>query len=80
MKTPTDNRAILILDTMIQPNPVASGEIPNVIKPGKYRFELLLSGDNVKTLRKIWGLEFDKWSDDEGEMLNNHIKIKELKS
>lgn len=74
-----DDKAILILDTMVQPNPTANGKSPNVIPPGKYQFELLLSGDNVKTLRKKWELEFDKWSYDENEMLNNNIKIREIK-
>jgi len=79
LKFQNGNKAILLLDTMVQPNPVADGEIPNVIKPGKYQFELLLSGDNVKALRKKWELEFEKWSDDESKMLNSNIKIKEVK-
>lgn len=74
----TNNQAVLILDTMVQPNPVARGEIPNVIKPGKYCFELLLSGDNAKSIRKRWELDFSQWSDDEGEMLTKNIKIKEI--
>ncbi len=72
-----DGNPLLVLDTMIQPNKVADGEIPNVIKPGKYVFELLLSGDNVKSLVKKWELEFARWSDDEAQMLRN-IKIKAL--
>ncbi len=79
VKTQSGDQSILILDTMVQPNPVADNEIPNIIKPGKYQFELLLSGDNVKALRKKWELEFSKWSDDESEMLNSNIKIKEVK-
>jgi len=79
VKSQDNNHAILILDTMVQPNPVADNEIPNVIKPGKYQFELLLSGDNVKALRKKWEIEFDQWSNDEKTMLNSNIKIKEVK-
>lgn len=79
LKTEKGNKAILLLDTMVQPNPVADDEIPNMIKPGKYQFELLLSGDNVKALRKKWEIEFDNWNDDESTMLNNNIKIKEIK-
>lgn len=79
LKSQNGDKAILLLDTMVQPNPVADGEIPNVIKPGKFHFELLLSGDNVKSLRKKWEIEFDKWSDNESEMLNSNIKIKEVK-
>ena len=79
LKSENGDKAILLLDTMVQPNPVVDGEIPNVIKPGKYQFELLLSGDNVKALRKKWELEFEKWSDDESKMLNSNITIKEVK-
>lgn len=73
----SDGSSLFILDTMIQPNRVAGGEIPNVIKPGKYIFELLLSGDNVKPLIKKWELEFSQWSDDEARMLKG-VKIKPL--
>lgn len=71
-------KSLLILDTIVQPNPVAGGEVPNIIKPGKYQFELLLSGDNVKPLKKSWYLEFEKWSDIQDEMLFKNIKIKEI--
>ncbi|MCG2687023.1 hypothetical protein L6278_02695 [Candidatus Parcubacteria bacterium] len=80
LKSQNGNKSILLLDTMVQPNPVADGEIPNVIKPGKYQFELLLSGDNVKALRKKWEIEFENWSDDESVMLNSNIKISEVKN
>ncbi|HBD05109.1 TPA: hypothetical protein DCZ32_01475 [Candidatus Uhrbacteria bacterium] len=79
IKSQNGNKSILLLDTIVQSNPVADGEIPNVIKSGKYQFELLLSGDNVKTLRKKWEIEFENWSDNESEMLNNNIKIREAK-
>lgn len=70
--------ALLVLDTMIQPNSVSGGEVPNQIKPGKYIFELLLSGDNVKPLLKRWEIEFKEWSEDESEMLDKYIKIRAL--
>ena len=79
LKSKDGNKSILLLDTMVQPNPVADGEIPNVIKPGKYQFELLLSGDNVKALSKKWEIEFENWSDDEKEMLHHNIKISEIR-
>jgi hypothetical protein len=79
LKTESGKKAILLLETIIQPNPVADDEIPNVIRPGKYQFELLLSGDNVKVLRKKWEIEFDNWSDNESEMLNDNIKLREVK-
>ncbi len=78
LKSESDNKAILLLDTMVQPNPVADNEIPNRIKPGKYQFELLLSGDNVKALKKRWEIEFNSWSNVENEMLNNNIILKEI--
>ncbi|HRZ95277.1 MAG TPA: hypothetical protein P5262_01775 [Candidatus Moranbacteria bacterium] len=71
---------ILLLDTAVQPNKVSKGEIPNVIEPGKYEFELMLSGVNTNFIRKRWVLEFDGgWNDDESIMLNKHISIKERK-
>jgi hypothetical protein len=70
---------VLILDTMVQPNPVADDLIPNQFFPGKYEFELLLSGSNTKLIKKRWIIEFDNyWSDDEREMLK-HIHIQEVK-
>ena len=71
-------KVLLKLDTIVQPNPVAGGELPNIMKEGKYEFELLISGDNVIPRRKRWALDFDGiWSEDEKEMLNKHIKIQE---
>ncbi|MFA5925764.1 MAG: hypothetical protein WC831_02425 [Parcubacteria group bacterium] len=79
-KYTNNTHTILRLDTAVQPNRVSDGEIPNVIEPGKYEFELILSGVNSNFIRKRWILEFKKnWSDDESEMLNEHIIIKERK-
>jgi hypothetical protein len=73
-----NTHTILRLDTAVQPNKVSDGEIPNMIEAGKYEFELMLSGVNSNFIRKRWILEFDEdWSDDESEMLHNHISIKE---
>lgn len=72
-------QVILKLDTMVNPNPTSSGNLPNVIRPGVYEFELLLSGDNVEPFTKKWKLEFDgRWVEDEHTMLTEHIKIEEL--
>ena len=69
----------LKLDTMVQPNPVAGGGLPNVIKPGDYEFEIMVSGDNIKPITKKWHLIFDgTWSEDEQEMLSEHIRIDEV--
>lgn len=76
---PIDRESTLVLDTMVQPNPVAGGEIPNVIKPGKYEFELWLSGLNTKIIKKRWHLEFDKqWTDNEDKMLRDCIHLTEV--
>lgn len=72
------NGIYLLIDTIVQPNPVSGGIIPNKINPGKYEFEIITSGENVKPLVKKWKLEFGNfWSDDELAMLK-HIKIKEI--
>lgn len=77
-KFTNNSYTILRLDTAVQPNRVSEGEIPNVIEYGKYEFELILSGVNTNFIRKRWVMEFDEnWSEDESEMLNNHIQIKE---
>lgn len=74
----TRRKTILKLDTMVQPNPVAGGGLPNIIEPGIYEFEIMVSGDNVKPIVKKWRLEFDAiWSEDEQEMLSDHITIEE---
>jgi hypothetical protein len=73
------NGPVLILDTMVQPNKISDNRIPNVFHPGKYQFELLLSGDNVKVLKKKWEIQIIDWSDTESVMLNNNLIIKEIK-
>ena len=59
-------------DTMVQPNPVSGGHIPNIIESGKYLLEVIISGENVKPETIYWNLEFKKkWSDDESTMFKN---------
>lgn len=73
----TGNGVLLLIDTIVQPNPVAEGKVPNIIEPSAYEFELVVSGKNVAPVRKIWKLEFvQEWKDDEKEMLKS-ILIKE---
>lgn len=72
------NDPVLILDTLVQPNPVSEGQVPTIFKSGKYQFELLLSGDNVKVLKKKWEIEINGWSDNESIMLSSHLKIREI--
>lgn len=64
------------LDTMVQPNPVAGGEIPNVLSPGRYEIELRLTGDNVRTVAERWIIVFEAaWSDDAQTMIDRlHIE------
>jgi hypothetical protein len=65
---------LLLLDTIVQPNPVANGVVPNIIEPGEYEFEIVVSGENVPPQIKRWYLKVpDKWNDDESEMLRNLI-------
>lgn len=72
-----NGKAILILDTIVEPNVIASGEKPNNFKGGKYQFELLLSGDNIRPVKKKFNIEFSgDWSENEEEMLDD-IQIQE---
>lgn len=65
-------------DTMVQPNPVSDGHIPNIIEHGKYLLEVITSGENVKPETIYWEIEFKQdWSDSEDEMLKR-ISIKKV--
>jgi hypothetical protein len=64
--------AIFEVETLLKPNPSGAGKAhPNILVPGKYKFELLMSGDNVHPLNKAWTLEFEKWHDDEAKMIDS---------
>lgn len=72
------DKCVLLLDTMVQPYPVADGVVPNMFGPERYEFETTLTGDNVRPLKQRWSLEFvNEWSTNEETMLKN-IRIKEL--
>ncbi len=74
-----ENTCYLLIDTMVQPNLVSGDIYPNIIKPGVYEFELMLTGSNTKVLKQCWRLEFqDKWSENENDMLA-YLKIEEIK-
>jgi len=63
---------MFILDTIVQPNPVAGREVPNVLRAGRYELELRLSGDNTKTLGRTWTIKFDgSWHADQQSMLDS---------
>ncbi len=71
-----NNNVILKFDMETQPNPVSGGVYPNIIFPGKYILEILLSGENVYPEITHWEIAIpDKWSNDEDTMLKE-IKIK----
>jgi hypothetical protein len=62
---------VFVFSTIVQPNVVATGSFPNVLKAGDYEFDLLMTGENVKPVRTTWRLSFPPaWSDDQDEMLN----------
>lgn len=72
-----DKKVFLILDTIVQPNPVSGGKVPNIIEAGKYEFQIDVSGSNIDPVSKRWKLEFNnKWHEDEDKMLKSII-IKE---
>lgn len=73
-----NNSVLLLLDTIVQPNPVANGVVPNIIEPGKYEFEVVVSGENVPPQIKRWTLNFiSEWKDKESEMLKS-ISLEEI--
>jgi hypothetical protein len=62
---------VFLFDTFVQPNPVAGGFPPNLILPGAYRVDLMLTSDNTKPVIRTWELTFDgPWSDDEQTLLS----------
>jgi hypothetical protein len=68
----------LFLDTIVKPNPVSGGKIPYIIDPGKYEFEIVLSGRNIKPTTKRWMFEFKNiWKNTEKAMLKT-ITFKDL--
>jgi hypothetical protein len=70
-QTDANGQTVFVFDTIVQPNAVAGGIIPNALLPGEYRFELVLGGDNTNRVTKRWLLKFGPdWSDDEETMLS----------
>jgi hypothetical protein len=68
-----------LIDTIVQPNAVSGGKIPNLLHYGVYKFDILFTGDNVKPINKTWIIDFSpSWTNDEDEMLKKYIKIKEV--
>lgn len=68
-----------LIDTIVQPNAVSGGKIPNLLSPATYKFEILLTGKNVKPVIKSWIIIFKPtWSDKESTMLKKNIQIREI--
>lgn len=75
-KLGTNTNIVLELCTEVPPN---TGS--HLIFPGEYRIKLLIAANNLKPVAKIYSLVLaDKWTDDQKEMLENNIFIKEEKS
>jgi len=75
----TSGGFVFVFDTFIQPNPVADGLPPNLLLPGDYRIELMLSSDNAKPITKRWNLSFSgPWSDDEQTLLSQ-VQLTEVR-
>jgi hypothetical protein len=73
-----DEGVVFIFETFIQPNPVAGGLPPNLLLPGEYRFELMLSSDNAEPITKKWDFSFTgPWSDHEQTMLRQ-VRLEEV--
>ena len=74
-----NNRSVfLLLDTIVKPNPVSGGKIPYIFNPGKYEFEVVVSGRNIKPTIKRWLFEFKNiWKTTEKAMLKT-ITFQEL--
>jgi hypothetical protein len=64
------------LDVEVSPN---TGS--HLILPGEYRIKLVFAANNLNPINKIYSLIIaDKWTEDQKEMLENYIFIKEEKS
>ncbi|MDP2947120.1 MAG: hypothetical protein Q8N88_03315 [Nanoarchaeota archaeon] len=66
-------RIVFQLDLAVIPN---TGS--HILIPGDYKIKILFAANNLKPIAKIYNIEIkDNWTDDEKEMLNNNISIKE---
>lgn len=65
---------VLSLDLAQKPN---TGSY--IVFPGTYRFKITVASSNTKPITKIFELEYNGfWSDDEKEMLEKAIRVKEI--
>jgi hypothetical protein len=64
---------ILALDVEVAPN---TGS--HLIFPGEYRIKIIVAANNLSPVGKIYSLIVaDQWTEDQNEMLNKNIFIKE---
>jgi hypothetical protein len=74
--SPTSSKVVLLLDVEVAPN---TGS--HIIFPGEYRIKLIFAANNLSPVEKIYSLVIaDEWTEDQQEMLEKNIFIKEEKS
>lgn len=72
----TNVKVTLVLDVEVEPN-IGS----HLIFPGEYRIKLLFAANNLSPIEKIYSLIIaDKWTEDQKEMFDKNIFIREEKS
>ena len=70
----SDLNVLLDLETEVKPNTGSS-----FIFPGTYRFELVLTGENIKKVKKVFQLKLaNSWEEQEEKMFNNVLEIEEV--
>jgi len=66
----------IVLDMDLEVRPYTGSSL---LRTGVYRFELVLTGNNIKNLHKTFEINLPKyWSVSEKEMFNNGLSIKEI--
>lgn len=69
----------LLIATSFKIGEPHTDKFSNVLPPGKYEFELLMSGENVQPEITRLSVEFDGgWSSDEKEMFDKHLKVRKI--
>ncbi len=70
------NKIVLALDVEVPPN---TGS--HLIFPGEYKIKVIFAANNLSPVEKIYSLVIaDKWTENQDEMLEKNIFIKEEKS
>lgn len=67
----------VVLDMDLEVKPYTGS---NIINSGTYRFEMTLSGQNFKEIKKTFEVNIPEyWDESEQKMLNNGLSVKEVK-